>query len=236
MYALTTHQLQWRGERDIEPIKCMRSTTHQLQVERRESHRANEGVWRSPHTSYRWERERHRGQSSVCAHHTLATGGEGERGHRATQCMRSPHTSYRWRGERDIEPIKCMRSPHTSYRWRGERDIEPIKCMRSPHTSYRWRGERDNQVYALTTHQLQVERRERQSSVCAHHTPATVERRKRVIEPMKCLVTPFKRLIHSGTKHVIAQSQRRKTVFGIIFVVEIEQKQAIWCLKRKSLN
>ncbi len=32
----------------------------------------------------------------------------------------------------------------------------------SPHTSYRWRGERDraNQVYALTTHQLQVERRE----------------------------------------------------------------------------
>ncbi len=40
----------------------------------------------------------------------------------------------------------------------------PIKCMRSPHTSYRWRGERDhraNQVYALTTHQLQVERRER---------------------------------------------------------------------------
>ncbi len=37
-------------------------------------------------------------------------------------------------------------------------------------------------------------------------------------------------------KHVIAQSQRRKTVFGIIFVVEIEQKQAIWCLKRKSLN
>ncbi len=25
-------------------------------------------------------------------------------------------------------------------------------------------------------------------------------------------------------------------VFGIIFVVEIEQKQALWCLKRKSLN
>ncbi len=25
-------------------------------------------------------------------------------------------------------------------------------------------------------------------------------------------------------------------VFGIIFVGEIEQKQAIWCLKRKSLN
>ncbi len=35
-------------------------------------------------------------------------------------------------------------------------------------------------------------------------------------------------------KHVIAQ--RRKTVYGIIFVVEIEQKQAIWCLKRLLIN
>ncbi len=56
------------------------------------------------------------------------------------------------------------RESHTSYRWRErERDIETIKCLRSPHTSYKWRGEeshRANQVYALTTHQLQVERRE----------------------------------------------------------------------------
>ncbi len=37
-------------------------------------------------------------------------------------------------------------------------------------------------------------------------------------------------------KHVIVQSQKRKTVYGIIFIVEIEQKQAVWCLKRKSLN
>ncbi len=46
----------------------------------------------------------------------------------------------------------------------GERVIETIKCMLSPHTSYRWRERerhRVNQVYALTTHQLQVERRER---------------------------------------------------------------------------
>ncbi len=132
--------------------------THQLQVERRESHRANQ-VMRSPHTSYRWR---------------------GERVIEPIKWMRSPHTSYRWRGERVIEPIKWMRSPHTSYRWRGERVIEPIKWMRSPHTSYRWRGERviepikwirshtatggeerdhrANQVYALATHQLQVER------------------------------------------------------------------------------
>ncbi len=81
-----------------------------------------------------------------------------------------------------------------------KRVIVPIKWMRSPHTSYRWRGEerhRANQVYALTTQQLQVERREdiepikcmrsphtsyrwrggeshsSQSSDAAHHTPAT---------------------------------------------------------------
>ncbi len=119
---------------------------------------------RSPHTSYRWR---------------------GERVIEPIKWMRSPHTSYRWRGERVKEPIKWMRSPHTSYRCRGERVIEPIKCMRSPHTSYRWREEREsysqssacahytpatggeeseshraNQVDALTTHQLQVERRE----------------------------------------------------------------------------
>ncbi len=85
--ALTTHQLQVERRESIEPIKCMRS----------------------PHTSYRWR---------------------GERVIEPIKCMRSPHTSYRWRGERVIEPIKCMRSPHTSYRWRGERVIEPIKCMR----------------------------------------------------------------------------------------------------------
>ncbi len=122
------------------------------------------------------------GQRHQCAHHTPATGGE-ERKIEPIKCIRSPHTSYRWRGEKDranqvytltthqlqverrerIEPIQCIRSPHTSYRWRGERVIEPIKCIRSPHTSYRWRGERDraNQVYTLTTHQLQVERGER---------------------------------------------------------------------------
>ncbi len=37
-------------------------------------------------------------------------------------------------------------------------------------------------------------------------------------------------------KHVIAQSQRRKTVYGIIFVVEIEQKQAMWSLKHLLIN
>ncbi len=95
----------------------------------------------STHTSYRWR---------------------GGRVIETIKCMRSPPPARVERRERDIEPIKCMCSSHTSYRWRGERVIEPIKWMRSPHTSYRWRGEshRANQVDALTTHQLQVERRE----------------------------------------------------------------------------
>ncbi len=57
--------------------------------------------------------------------------------------------------------------------------------MRSPHTSYRWRGEshRANQVYALTTHQLQVERRER------------------VIEPIKCMRSPHTSYRWRGESH-----------------------------------
>ncbi len=123
---------------------CLSSTTTSVQHPLRwcdSCHRTTAPV-RSPHTSYRWR---------------------GERVIEPIKCIRSPHTSYRWRGERVIEPIKCLHSPHTSYRWRGEKVIEPIKCTRSPQTSYRWRGERDraSQVYTLTTHQLQVERRER---------------------------------------------------------------------------
>ncbi len=90
----STTSYRWRGERVIEPIKCMRSP-HQLQVERRESHRANQ-VYALPHTSYRWRgerviepikcmrsphqlqverRESHRA-NQVYALHTPATGGE----------------------------------------------------------------------------------------------------------------------------------------------------------------
>ncbi len=185
---------RWRGERVIETIKCLRSphtsyrwrgerdranqvyalTTHQLQVERRERHRANQV---SALTTHQLQVERRESQSSVCTHHTPATGGE-ER--ESIKCLRSPHTSYRWRGERvnqvyaltihqlqvdrrEIESQSSVCSHHTPATGGEERDREPIKCMLSPHTSYRCRGERDraNQVYALTTHQLQVERRER---------------------------------------------------------------------------
>ncbi len=53
--------------------------------------------------------------------------------------------------------------------------------LRSPHTSYRWRGGmnhfRANHVYAAATHQLRMERREReikrQSRDLRSPTPAT---------------------------------------------------------------
>ncbi len=99
------------------------------------------------------ERESHRAKSSVCAHHTPATGGE-ERDIEPIKWMRS-HTSYRWR-ERESRANKCMRSTHQLQVERRESQ-EPNKCMRSPHTSYRWRGERVIEPIKL----------------CARHTPAT---------------------------------------------------------------
>ncbi len=62
-------------------------TTHQLQVERRESHRANQ-VYAL--TTHQLQVERR------------------ERVIEPIKCMLSPHTSYRWRGERVKEPIKWM--------------------------------------------------------------------------------------------------------------------------------
>ncbi len=90
---------RWRGERDIETIKCMLSphTSYRWRGER-----VIETIkcMRSPHTSYRWR---------------------GERDIETIKCMRSPHTSYRWRGERDIETIKCMLTTHQLQVERRER-------------------------------------------------------------------------------------------------------------------
>ncbi len=77
---------RWRGEREIEPIKCMH-TPHTNYRWRGERVIEPIKCMHSPHTSYRWR---------------------GERVIEPIKCMRSPHTSYRWRGEREIEPIKCM--------------------------------------------------------------------------------------------------------------------------------
>ncbi len=80
-------------------------TTHRLQVERRESHRANQ----------------------VYALTTPQLQVERRESHRDNQVYVLPHPSNRCRGERVIEPIKCMRSPHPQLQ--VERVIEPIKCM-----------------------------------------------------------------------------------------------------------
>ncbi len=186
----TTHVYRWRGRRDETQSQsmCMRSPPHQLQVERRESHRANQVYW---------------------AHHT---------------------PSYRWREERVIEPITCMRSPHTSYRWRGEKSQRKSSVCAHPHTRLEVaRREREsqrpikvyalantpatsgegedhiaNQVYALATHQLQVEggmsETQSQSSVCVRHTSYRW-RGERVIEPIKCMRSPTQLQVERRERH-----------------------------------
>ncbi len=76
-----------------------------------------------------------------------------------------------------------MRSPHTSYRWRGEsQSANQVDALTTNQLQVERRERhRPNQVYALATHQLQVERRESkcQSSVCSHHNQLKVERRER---------------------------------------------------------
>ncbi len=76
MYLLTTHQLHVeRRERDIEPIKCMRSP-HISNRWRGERDIEPIKCMRSRHTSYRWRGRETYSQSSVCALYTPATGGE----------------------------------------------------------------------------------------------------------------------------------------------------------------
>ncbi len=101
MYALTTHQLQVERRESHRANQVYALTTHQLQVERRESHRANQVYALTTHQLQVERRESHR-DNQVYA---LTT-----------------HQLQVERRERVIEQIKCMLSPHTSYRWRGERD------------------------------------------------------------------------------------------------------------------
>ncbi len=88
----------WRMRRLPQDNGTSALATHRLQVQRRESHRANQ-VYALTTTSYRWRRESHRANQVDALTTHKFTGGE----------------------ERGIEPIKWMHPPHTSYRWRGER-------------------------------------------------------------------------------------------------------------------
>ncbi len=137
--ALTTHQLEVERRESHRDNQVYALTTHQLQVERRESHRDNQVYALTTHQLQVERRESHR-VNQVCAHHTPATGGEERERHRANQVYAlTTHQLQVERRERVIEPIKCMRSPHTSYRWRGERVIEPIK-WRGLLRGHDWQG------------------------------------------------------------------------------------------------
>ncbi len=95
--ALTTHQLQVERRESHRANQVYALTTHQLQVERRESHRANQVYALTTHQLQVERRERDRANQVYAL------------------------TTHQLQVERRvIEPIKCMRSPHTSYRWRGE--------------------------------------------------------------------------------------------------------------------
>ncbi len=88
-----------------------------------------------------------------------------------------------------------MLSPQTSYRWRGrERHRANQVDALATHQLQVERREshRANQVYALTTHQLQVERREshRANQVYALTHTSYRWRGGRVIEPIKCMRSP----------------------------------------------
>ncbi len=135
MYALTTHQLQVERRESHRDNQVYALTTHQLQVERRE--RDNQVYTLTTHQLQVERRESHRAnQVYALTTHQLQV--ERRPSDEANQCMLSPHTSYRWRGERVIETIKCMHSPHTSYRWRGDREMKPISV-------WGWLGGHDGQ-------------------------------------------------------------------------------------------
>ncbi len=90
-----------------------------------------------------------------------------------------------------------MLSPQTSYRWRVEKrhranQVDAL-ATHQLRVERREKSHRANQVYALTTHQLQVERREsyRANHVYKlNHPPATGGEEKRVIETIKCMRSP----------------------------------------------
>ncbi len=101
-------------------------------------------------------------QSSVCAHHTPATGGE-ERVIVPIKCMRSPHTSYRWGGERHrANKMYALATHQLQVKRRESRRANQVDALTTQQLQVEWtERHRANQVYVITTHQLQVERRER---------------------------------------------------------------------------
>ncbi len=135
------------GRGDIEPIKMYAAlTTHK----------------------YRWRgRWRHRATQGGLGHHTPATGGRGERVHRANPSgLRfNPHTKLQVLrgGESHRANQVDALTPTPATGGVGERVIGAQSSVCARHTpATAWRGERrhrsQSSVLRFTTHQLQVRR------------------------------------------------------------------------------
>ncbi len=82
--------------------------------------------------------------------------------------------------------------------------------MRSPHPATggeEKESHRANQVYALTTQQLQVERRERHraNQVYALTTQQLQVGEERDIEPIKCMLLPHNQQVERRERHRVNQ-------------------------------
>ncbi len=139
--ALTTHQLQVERRESHRANQVYTLTTHQLQVERRESHRVNQVYALTTHQLQVERRESH-GANQVYALTTHQLQVERRESHGANQVYAL--TTHQLQVERRESHRANQVYALTTHQLQVER--------RESH--------RANQVYALTTHQLQVERRE----------------------------------------------------------------------------
>ncbi len=196
MYALchtpATKKVKWRGERVIEPIKCMPHHTPATGGEERESCEPIKCMRLGPthqQTVARGERvQRVNPVPMRSTTHQLQV--EEERRDRANQVYAPHHnTSYRWRGERvhrSPHSSVCAR-PHTSYRDGERRESWAIRRCSHHKPDKGVRGEREvieaNQVYVLATPKLTGgrgrESHRANQNVCARHTQLQVAREER---------------------------------------------------------
>ncbi len=98
------------------------------------------------------------------------------------------------RRERVIEPIKCSahHTPATDGEKRESHRANQVYVLTTHQLQVERReSHRDNQVYVLTTHQLQVERRVIEPIKCMSSPHTSYRQRgERVIEPIKCMRSP----------------------------------------------
>ncbi len=138
-------------------------TTHQLQVERRESHRDNQEYALTTDQLQVERRESHR-DNQVYALTTDQLQVERRESHRANQVYAlTTHQLQVERRERQRDNQVYALTTHQLQVERRERQRDNQVYALTTHQLQVEKRERhrDNQVYALTTHQLQVERRER---------------------------------------------------------------------------